>query len=224
MLMSRQVPLWLALSVGAALFGCGGNTTATQPHPGQPTTKAPHDVTDGPKATDKDKPAASPKQGSTSSGEKSNAAAFDFSKLKFKLPDGWKAQYSPILSGDWVIEKYITDAEGIGRRNSIFCYLLPDYRPSDFDAYAAKVKEQGFVSPAFVWTDVTSKEKLPDGFLIRGAEKADGETKSEPTFVVVRNINGTYIYFTFGSERTPSETILTEAIDIAKSAHIASPK
>jgi hypothetical protein len=134
-----------------------------------------------------------------------------------KLPDGWKSNYLKLLRG-WEFTKYTPGPDGLNESNDVGVRELSDTDPRNADDFAAKLKEKDFLDIGKVWTQVTERGRLPDGFYVKGvvADTEDRRQKPALGLVVVRKVGG--LTLRCKSSNLRSEALRTEAIELVTSA------
>jgi predicted Zn finger-like uncharacterized protein len=139
-------------------------------------------------------------------------------KLEVKLPTGWKANYNKFLQS-WDFEKYTPAPSGFNEANSLRVATVID-EPADVDAYAEKLKQKDYIDLEYVFSKITAKEKLPDGFLVKGEVSNYKNSKEQPRLglAMIRTIAGVRVYGVSTSLR--SEPLRQEAIELFKSARL----
>jgi hypothetical protein len=138
--------------------------------------------------------------------------------LEAKLPTGWKSEYSKFLRS-WTFEKYTPGASGLNESNRLRVSTFLD-GPTTAEDYAEKLKKKDFVDIEYVFTTITAKEKLPDGFIIQGEVSNYKSAKEKPRLglVMVRDLGGVPVICQSTSLR--SEELRKEAIALFGSAKL----
>ncbi len=214
----------LVFFVVALVAGCNG--AASTPAPTKPEVAPPPSKKSGgdppvaptiPTGTTKD----TITQPST---DKPQPQKVDFSKLVFPKSESWTKEYNEFLGGSWALYREAP----LPNKDTVTEHLYVDFfkenNPQDLDSYAAKLKEENFLARGFVWTEITAKDKLADGFLIKGLSVLAKEKDKKPdlVFVMVRDISGAK--FLFHSSGAVSDASRTEAIEMCKGAHFDATK
>jgi predicted Zn finger-like uncharacterized protein len=139
-------------------------------------------------------------------------------KLEVKLPSGWKADYHKFLES-WDFEKYTPAASGLNESSVLRVATVID-EPADVNAYAEKLKQKDYIDLEYAFTEITAKEKLPDGFLVKGVVSNYKNTKEKPRLglAMIRTLGGVRVYCVSTSLR--SEALRQEAIELFKSARL----
>jgi hypothetical protein len=143
------------------------------------------------------------------------AAEVDMSRLILPTPYGWKATYDQAKKS-WTYESPRPPDQTI----RVTIDEMPRDIPATLDAFAAKVAEKGFLEPGQRYTEVKTREELPDGFCITGVveDDMDKSGKPSPGLAMVRTINGATIRC--HSTRVTHDYLVKEAIDFLKKAVI----
>jgi outer membrane biosynthesis protein TonB len=135
-------------------------------------------------------------------------------RIDVRLPTDWTAAFDKD-SKSWVYEKETPGAKT--EINRLRLAELPG-DPGPADAYAAKLKQKDFVDPGSVFTEVTQKRKLPDGFLITGvvANHKDPTEKPRLGLVMVRKVGD--LWLTLSSTSLRKDGLRQEAVELFQSA------
>jgi hypothetical protein len=143
------------------------------------------------------------------------------SKLQATLPPGWKADYSKFLQA-WDFTKFTPGPNGLNESNRLT--VMEEADPLAVDAFAEKLKEKDFLSIDQVWTEVTEKGKLPDGWFIKGVvtNYRDKNDKPRLGLVVMREVGG--VKLRCKSTDLRSEDLRKEALDLCRSLFFGSGK
>ncbi len=135
------------------------------------------------------------------------------SRLEVRLPEGWKADYNR-FSRKWTFEKELA-AETI---RVTVGELLDDVK--DADACATKLKRRDLVDvddSEWLFGEVTAREKLPDGFLVKGVTlRARNRLEKRLGLVMVREVGGLRLVCQ-GTALT-SEALRDEVIEMFRAA------
>jgi hypothetical protein len=143
------------------------------------------------------------------------------SKLQATLPEGWKADYNKFLRA-WDFTKYTPGPNGLNESNRLT--VIEEAEPLTADAFAEKLKEKDFLSIDQVWTEITEKGQVPDGWFIKGVVTAyrDKNEKSRLGLVVVRDVAG--VKLRCKSTDLRSEALRKEALDVCRSLKFGAGK
>lgn len=146
------------------------------------------------------------------------AAAGDMAKLQVDK-NGWDGDFNVNLKS-WTYEKYTPAGDGSNTPNRFYIDVLPDDAPVAADDYAAKLGEKDWQDFGFEYSEIQSKDAIPDGFLIKGAvkETTDPNAKPEPGFVMVRDLGGTKVRCKSGG--LVSDKLRDEAVAVCRSAKL----
>ena len=127
---------------------------------------------------------------------------------------GWQGEFNQTMK-NWTYEKYTPGKGGINEPNRFYVDNFPEDRPAEVEAYADRLqKDKNFQDLGYLFTAVTTKEKLPNGWLIAGVQQdmGDAADKGSLAFVLLRSDLNVYCRGgTFKSAATR-----TEAIDACK--------
>jgi hypothetical protein len=145
------------------------------------------------------------------------AGAATLEMLAVKLPTGWKSNYVKFLQS-WDFEKYTPNETGFDS-NTVRVAPASD-EPADVDAYAEKLKQKDYANIEYVFTEITGKEKLPDGFIVKGLVSNYKNPKVQPRLglAMIRTIGGVRVHAVSTSLRI--EAVRQEAIELLKSARL----
>jgi hypothetical protein len=108
--------------------------------------------------------------------------------LEVKRPVGWTASYNKFLG--WTFARGPV-ASGPFDPDHLRVEEAPgDAR--DAETYAARLLEKDFLDANYVFTEITEKGKLPDGFLIKGVVGSTRSKREKPRLglVMVREVGG----------------------------------
>lgn len=132
-----------------------------------------------------------------------------------RLPTDWTVAYSTELKS-WIYEKETPKGGGTNR---LRLSELPD-DPGPADAYAEKLKQKDFVDPGYVFSEITQKRKLPDGFMITGVVTNHKDPKEKPRLglVMVRKVGDHWLTATSTTLRT--DGLRQEALELFQSAKL----
>jgi hypothetical protein len=146
-------------------------------------------------------------------------AAGNLGKLRLPLETGWKAEFQPFFNS-WTIEKYTPGKDGFNESNRLTVRRLLSGEPAEADAFVARLKEMDFLDIGYQWTEVTARDKLADGFVIKGLTRDHTVKDAKPVLglVVVRDVAGDKLCGTSNSLR--NEAVRTEALEMVKKASL----
>lgn len=141
-------------------------------------------------------------------GEQKKKAAIE----DFVLGDAkdWQGRFSRTFA--WTFEKNTDDAN----HGRIYIGILDSDKPDQMEAYAKKMLEKNFVHTFYVFTEITEKSKLADGFVIKGRIVATDvkDAKPELGLVIVRTIAGVKVECRSG--KLSNDAVQKEVIDLFK--------
>lgn len=152
----------------------------------------------------------------------STQSKLQMKQLQLTLPAGWTLDYNKILE-DWTAEKYVPQADGTNAMVArIYFDQLPEDAPEKLDAYADKLKQKDFQDYSYIYTKITEKGKLADGFAIKGLVVDYSAKKSQPelSFVMMRSIQGVKLRCRSGT--LVSDAVRTEAMNLCSTARFSS--
>jgi hypothetical protein len=143
-------------------------------------------------------------------------------RLEVKAPAGWKSDYARFLQS-WTFEKYTPGPGGLNESSRVRVAESGDVFASA-DAHAEKLKQKDYVDIEYVFTEITAKESLPDGYLIKGVVRnhKDAKEPSRLGLVMVRTLDGVKV--TASSASLRSEALRDEAIQLVRSARLPPEK
>lgn len=140
--------------------------------------------------------------------------AVTMKSLKMTPAQGWEGEFNQALES-WTYEKYTPGKDGTNEPNRFYVDKFPEDRPAEVEVYADKLqKDPNFQDMGSLFTSVTAKEQLPNGWLIAGVQKdmSDKDDKGAPAFVLLRkDLN---VYCRGGVFK--SEALRAEAIEACK--------
>ena len=141
------------------------------------------------------------------------AAPIDVKKIPTSFQD-WDGTYNESLDS-WSFMKFTTSDSGDDETSTFYVDSTSPGDVPSVDEYAKNLTKKDWLDFTFVWTAITSREKLPDGFVFVGMSKQykDASAKPTPCFVVVRKFANTTLVCK-GDAATPA--LLAEAIDFCK--------
>ena len=141
--------------------------------------------------------------------------------LKVTLPEGWSARYNKFLPR-WYFEKATSTAKSPHETNQ--CSVgegLDD--PTSLAAYADKLKQRDAIDLDTIFTQITAREPLADGFLLKGTVKKDFKDRKPKLclgLVMMRDLDGVKLFCK--STCLYSEALRDEAIALFQSAKLDS--
>lgn len=141
-------------------------------------------------------------------------AAIDITKIPSSFKD-WEGQYNEMLES-WTFQNYAGADSDSFEQSTFYVDKVSDADAGSFNDYSKNLKKKDWLDLTFVWKEISSNEKLADGFVFIGKSLAykDKEAKPLPSFVVVRKFKNTSIRC---KGDATSDALLKEAIDFCKS-------
>lgn len=119
--------------------------------------------------------------------------AFDITKVQPSF-NGWDGTYNDILLS-WTYNKYADPDNAYALGSCFYIDAVDGDEAGTFEDYAKNLKKKDWLDFQYVWTEISSTEKLPDGFVYVGKsyDYTIGGEKAELAFVLVRKFKNTYI-------------------------------
>lgn len=135
-------------------------------------------------------------------------SAIDLTKIQTSFKD-WDGSFNEAL-GSWTFQKYWDE-----ETSTFYIDAVSDGDVGTANDYAKNLTKKDWLDFTYVWTEITSQEKLADGFLLIGksVDYKDKSAKPALSFVLVRKFKNTSIRC---KGDAVSMELLTEAINFCK--------